>query len=583
MNRTALSLAIATALALPGAAGATTVDELSRQLAAMQSEMQQMRQELTELRAREAARAQPATTAATTAPTTEVAQVNLQELQEEVTVLREDLDDLDDRMIRPEKHAVLDGIEWGGDFRFQAHSIDTDIANYIDGMQVQAQFVGALQSFGLLGDEFTYEEMNQAVQFVRENYPPALVDALMQQFSQNAYHRGYSYDNDLLRTSRLRLDMNANVGENVSFYGRLAAYKVWGDSTGVQVFNGQPTSINWDGTQSTYPNSDDMIHVDRAYFTWSHILDTGAFLSIGRRPSTGGVPINFREDEPRGGTPMGSLFNYQFDGITVGYHINDYSTVRICYGVGYESGWGNGGPLELQSAQLDDAYFYGLVWDVWDTPSMYVHLIAARAEDLSDGFPAMTILPVDPLTGEQLPPIVPVRYEPNGTIGNMDLAGAVITRSDGPFDYFLSYGWVQSDPTNYTGAFGGMFTDPFANPDSHSGNMVYLGARYRFNQDRTKFGLEYNTGSKYWFNFALAEDDILAPKTSARGDVYEAYLTHRIRERFIFKLAYQYYSYDYSGSGWLLGAPKKLGDTPLLGFPTYDNASVWTVGMTARF
>jgi hypothetical protein len=60
-------------------------------------------------------------------------------------------------------------------------------------------------------------------------------------------------------------------------------------------------------------------------------------------------------------------------------------------------------------------------------------------------------------------------------------------------------------------------------------------------------------------------------------------MTHRIRDTFILKLAYIDYDYDYSGSGWLLGAPQDLDDTPLLGFPTYDEASVWTLGLSARF
>jgi outer membrane murein-binding lipoprotein Lpp len=575
MNRSTISLAVAaavTGLVLPLAVSAATVDELSAQLKAMQAQMLDMQKEIKELRAKDATRSQ-----------FEVVETDYGDLKEEVMVLREDVDDLDDRLMEPEKHAAIDGITWGGEFRFQAHSIESHIPEYSDGLNVQRQLIGALQDFGLLGDQFTYEELNAAVQGVRQNFPPAVVDGMIQGFAKNAYQPGYRADNDLLRTSRMRLDMNAMPGENVSFFGRLTMYKVWGDSTGVQVFNGQPTSINWDGTQSSYPNSDDMVHVDRAYFTWSRIAGTGGFLSIGRRPSTGGVPINFRDDEPRGGTPMGSLFNYQFDGITAGYHINDYSTLRICYGVGYESGWGNGTPLKLGSDQLDDATFYGLVWDIWDTPSMYIHAIAARAEDITDGFPGTTILPLDPLTGEEIPGAVPIRYEPTGTVGNMDLAGFVITRRDGPLDYFFSYGWVKSDPTNFTSPFGGMFTDPFESPESQDGDMYYLGARYNFNQDRTKFGIEYNHGSKYWYNFALSEDDFLAPKTSARGDVWETYLTHRIRERFIFKLAYIDYQYDYSGSGWLLGAPKDLGSTPILGFPTYDDASMWTVGLTARF
>ncbi|MFC1579213.1 DUF3373 family protein, partial [Pseudomonadota bacterium] len=310
MQKTTISLAVAAALAtlaMPLAGQAATVEELSAQMQKMQAQMLAMQQELQELRAKDAQ-----------ASSIQVVNKEYGDLKEEVMYLREDVDDLDDRLMKPEKHAVLDGIEWGGDFRYQAHSIEATVPNYVDGLGVQSQLIGQLQAFGLLGDQFTYDELNQAVQGVRQNFPPELVDGMMQEFAANSYVPGYHADNDLLQTSRLRLDMNAQPGDNVSFYGRLTMYKVWGDSTGVQVFNGQPTSINWDGTQSTYPNSDDMIHVDRAYFTWSHILDTGAFLSIGRRPSTGGVPINFREDEPRGGTPMGSLFNYQFDGITVG-------------------------------------------------------------------------------------------------------------------------------------------------------------------------------------------------------------------------------------------------------------------------
>lgn len=572
MKKATLAVALAALSGVPAASQGATVEELSAQLQAMQAQMGEMQKELQALREKDAARSR-----------FEVVETDYGDLKEEVMYLREDVDDLDDRLMEPEKHAVLDGLTWGGDFRFQAHSLDSSIPDHVSGLGVQSQFIGALQSFGFLGEQFTFEELKSAAAFVQQNFPPAVVDGLMKQFEQNAYVPGYDYDDDILRTSRLRLEMNADVGDNVSFYGRLAMYKVWGDSTGVQVFNGQPTSINWDGTQATYPNSDDLIHLERAYFNWTRIGGTGLYLSVGRRPSTNGVPLNFRDDEPRGGTPMGSLFNYQFDGITVGYHINDYSTLRLCYGVGYESGWGNASQTRLPADRLDDAFFYGLVWDVWDTPSMYIHLIAARAEDITDGFPGTTILPVDPLTGEPIPAPLPIRYEPSGTIGNMDLAGFVITRHDGPFDYFFSYGWMESDPTSFTSPFGGMFADPFDQPESQNGDMYYLGARYNFNGDRTKIGLEYNHGSKYWFNFALSEDDYLAPKTSTRGDVWEAYLTHRIRDRFIFKLAYIDYQYDYSGSGWLLGAPKDLGSVPTLGFPTYDEASMWTLGLTARF
>ena len=113
--------------------------------------------------------------------------------------------------------------------------------------------------------------------------------------------------------------------------------------------------------------------------------------------------------------------------------------------------------------------------------------------------------------------------------------------------------------------------------------MWYAGLRYNLPNEKTKLGVEFNHGSKYWFNFALAEDDFFAPKTSTRGDVWEFYVTHRIRDNFIAKLDYIDYSYDYSGSGWLLGAPKDVDETPVLGFPAYENAKKWMLSLEARF
>jgi hypothetical protein len=49
------------------------------------------------------------------------------------------------------------------------------------------------------------------------------------------------------------------------------------------------------------------------------------------------------------------------------------------------------------------------------------------------------------------------------------------------------------------------------------------------------------------------------------------------------KLGYIRYNYNYSGSGWHVGAPKDLNTTAILGFPTYKDASMLTFGMTTRF
>jgi len=128
-------------------------------------------------------------------------------------------------------------------------------------------------------------------------------------------------------------------------------------------------------------------------------------------------------------------------------------------------------------------------------------------------------------------------------------------------------------------------SDPFDNPVNRDGQMYYVGVRYSVPKDdgRTKIGFEFNRGTKYWFNFAQAADDIIAPKTDTRGEVYETYLTHRISDHFLFKGSFINYNYTSSGSGWRVGAPKRLNATPLPGFPTYDSAKMFTGGLIAEF
>ncbi len=283
-----------------------------------------------------------------------------EDLEERTAYLEDDVEDIDDRLMIPERHAALDRVKFTGDLRVQAHSISADVPDFVNGMGVQADIVNTLFYFGGTGqlppdfdtvdqfiqdnysdylfytDNLTFDQLKAAVGMIESNLPADQYAAFMQALGQNNFVSGYDNDNDLVYTTRLRLRMEAPVAKDVKFSGRLGMYKVWSNSTGTQVFDGQPTSIAWDGTTVGVPNSD-VIRVERAYMDWTNIGGLPMYLSVGRRPSTGGVPLNFREDEPRGGTPLGSLINYQFDGITLGYHFNEQSTMRFCYGVGFES------------------------------------------------------------------------------------------------------------------------------------------------------------------------------------------------------------------------------------------------------
>lgn len=511
--------------------------------------------------------------------------------------------DLDQRVTKQERDSALSKVRFGGDYRFEAHSIKGTVPAHFDGMMLQNLIVKSMFAMNTLGrPPMSVNEINNTVathygdyKYFTDNltfsqlktamgqFSPQMQQQLMGMLMPSTFVPEYKADNKILYTNRFRLRLEAPISENVSVTARLSMYKVFGDSTGVQTFNGQPNTLNVDGTTAGVP-SGDMIRVERAYFTWNKIAGSKFFLSIGRRPSTDGPPMNYRDDEPRGGTPSGALINYQFDGLTFGYHLGKNSVFRFCYGLGYESGFGNGDLLKRPEDRLKDVHFAGVNFDLWTTEKSLIQLTVARAFDVTDGFNGLVVLPNNPLTGDTVGAPVIMRFTPSTNLGNINLAGINLTRKFGQWDVFGSLNYVGLRPNGLTTPFGGLGSDPFETPVNHNGYMFYVGARYSFkNEDKTKAGFEFNHGSKYWFNFAQAEDDIISPKTNTRGDVFETYLTHRINSRFIVKADYMYYNYKYSGSGWHIGAPKLLDSNPILGFPTYKKAQMFTLSMITRF
>ncbi len=271
-------------------------------------------------------------------------------------------------------------------------------------------------------------------------------------------------------------------------------------------------------------------------------------------------------------------------GITVGYKLAENMIWRLCWGLGYESGFGNGNILKLPQDRLKDSHFLGANLDLWSTDDTLIQATYAHAFNVTDGFNGTMVLNSNPLTGDTVGAPVIMRYTPSANLGAIHLFGVNASHRARAIDLYGSGNFSATRPTGTTTPFGGLMSDPFESPVNRSGYMFLTGVRYNFpNDERTKLGFEFNHGSQYWFNFAQSADDIIAPKTNTRGNVFETYLTHRINSRFIFKADFIRYLYDYSGSGWHVGAPKALDSTPTLGFPTYRRASMLSVGLITRF
>lgn len=515
-----------------------------------------------------------------------------------------------------ERKAAMDRLNFSGEIRVANDWIDGTQAAYLDGMTLQKGVVDTMFYMQTNGGRFpmpsdprdprsvyrtlagnvaahyseylyflsrlTFPDLRAAM----GSFPPQAQQALMGMLVPGTARPARDYDNHVFYTTRLRLNMGAEVNDHFSFSGRLSMYKAWGDSTGVQVFNGLPNSINTDGTTGSVPNSD-VVRVDRAYFDWKKIGDTGLYLSIGRRPSAGGPPLEVREGKLRGGTPLGHVVEYQFDGITAGYVFQDETlpgaVLRFCYGLGYESGYGSGAELKAPADRLKDVHFGGFNLDLYSTDRMFVQGTLLRAFDVTDGFNSLVVMPVDPVSGNPAPGPAPIRFSPTGNLGDIDLGALMVERHDGRVWSFVSGAYVKSHPAAVTGPFGGLFTDPFGTPRSQSGWSVYGGVRFDLPNDTTQIGAEFNHGSRYWFNFTHAADDVVLSKLATRGNAFEGYLNQKFGGAAQLRLSVIRYDYEHSGSGWHLGEPKRLADVPMLGFPTYRDVWNARLAFAVRF
>jgi Protein of unknown function (DUF3373) len=375
--------------------------------------------------------------------------------------------------------------------------------------------------------------------------------------------KGFTAKNSSLMTNRLGINLRVQATEDVSIKARLVMYKVWGHSTagpvtGANAFFADKQSV-FDGNVSHVPE-DSVIRADTAYATWSNILGQPIWFSIGRRPSTGGVPTNLRQNTKSAGTAgtPGLLVDYAFDGLSLGYAPDidalPGAFLKACYGKGFDSGFAQ------DVHGLRDVHMYGLQVVPYSTDNLLVELQWNRAMDLF-GFPEVNVSP---------------QFGDNTNLGDIDqLGGVVMGKLDdlgiGDLNLFVSGAGSFTHPNNnLVGGMAGMLYDAPAfggKKESRTGAAVYVGGRYDIAKTWSKIGAEYNHGSKYWITFTPASDDMWTSKLGTRGNVYEVYLIQELNQKPItrfgkayFRLGYQYYQFDYTGSSNWVGAPKKISD-----------------------
>ncbi|MEL4295667.1 DUF3373 domain-containing protein [Shewanella xiamenensis] len=540
------------------------------------------------------------------------------ELKQQLVDITEQLDELNSRVDKTERHTSLDRLEITGDFRTKAHSLHYRDVVWNPAIKVDFNDFGAKAmsgAFGMPNDPNSpLGQMMQANPDLAAAFQNGMLQGVMPYVLAQQHIQ--DIDNDIFYTTRLRLNLKAKVWDNVSFAGRLSMYKNWGDSTGVQVFDSW-RSFTMDGTSSGN-TSGDWLRVERAYFDWKNINGSEFYLSIGRRPSTYGPPSHYRENELRGGTPSGHLVNFNFDGATLGYNLGEITgiegqVVRFCYGQGFESQWGNG--EMFGDIVTKDTHLGGFNIDAINDGTNFLQFTLFGAKDVNDGFKGTMAFPTQ-LAGIFAPTMYQdmqkfdnfnfvTRVQPSGVIGDMYLGGIGFAREEAnDIKWFASLGWTRAEPNGNAGMFGGMLSDavfeaelnstgteiimvPKTSDDTETkdGYGIYVGIQ--ISAPYGKFGLEYNYGSKYWTPFTQAQDDPIGSKLATRGHVGEAYYIFDINPKMFIKLAGLYYDYEYTGSGTPVGAPQKIDDV-LAGsaysmLPVVDKAFDVNASLTINF
>jgi hypothetical protein len=558
--------------------------------------------------------------AALAVPAIALAAPTVEDLEKKIQELSAELEDISDRVDRNGMHTATDRISWYGDMRVKADTLHYKDVTWNPGILVDFDDFGAKAMGGAFGDPNDPTTPLGKMLIQNPDLAAAFMAGQLSGVGPFAFPGGQKSDinNDILYTTRLRLGMKAKVASNVNFSGRLSMYKNWGDSTGSKVFDSW-NSFTMDGTDGGNTTGD-WLRVERAYFDWKDIGGSDAYLSIGRRPSTYGPPTQYRENEMRGGTPTGHLVNFNFDGITVGYHLSELTgiegqTIRFCYGQGFESEWGNGELFNDNSVNTKDTHLGGLNFDALNDGTNFLQFTLFRAMDVNDGFKGVIAFPNQfaalfaPTLYQDLQKFpnfnFVTRVQPSTVIGDINLAGIGFTREeDNGINWFASVSATQTDSNGKAGMFGGMLSDAVfqaelnadgseiimtparaTSSDKEEGYGVYVGLQIP--APAGKLGLEYNYGSEFWTPFTQAQDDMIGSKLATRGHAGEAYYIFDINPNMFIKVGGLYYDYEYTGSGSPVGTPHKIEDvqngTAFSMLPAVDKAWDGYASMTIKF
>lgn len=384
---------------------------------------------------------------------------------------------------------------------------------------------------------------------------------------------GSKSENDALATNRLWLGAKYKADDNSSFHGKLSYNKAFGDTADHSQSNTNPgyADFDWVTNENATDNS---VKVKEAYWLYNQEKLFGADVpwgaSVGRRPSTDGLPINIRNDqEPN--SPLAHVVDVEFDGFSIKFDTQSLtgltgSWFKICGGRGLT----NATPrfdmfspaYSTDDTKNPDVDMLGFIAVPYDNGQYSVYMNYAHAWNLI-GFDGQSLNNFNNKYGAyMMGPSANTAYEMQMAIpsfkdvGDIDYA-TILFKTEGIGNGISKY----LDNTTAFASFAMSKTNPnslgmLGSTESETGTSVWLGvnAPCPLTPDSSKIGVEWNKGSKYWRSMTYGEDTFAGSKIATRGQAWEIYRNQNITKALSFGVSYVLMKYDYTGSNSFFGA-----------------------------
>lgn len=404
---------------------------------------------------------------------------------------------------------------------------------------------------------------------------------------------GSKSKNDALLSNRLLLGMKFKADDNVYFYGTLAYNKANGDTANHSQANTNPGYANFDWVTNENAN-DGTLKVKEAYWLYKNDTFMGAntpwTASVGRRPSTGGLGINFREGNPRK-SAIASTVNIEFDGASFRWNMDQVgaptgSWFKICVGRGITNAKprfsSNGTDYSKDTTLHGDSNMIGLIVVPYDDGQYSFHTNYARATSMI-GFTSTELAkgnPTSPTYGQSMVFQNVGDFSIMTAMAKAEGIGNEINDFLDDTILFASYSRSVTDPKNSDGGMLG-------STDSQTGHSIWIGAQMpSLLTDDGRMGIEWNKGSKYWRSMTYAEDTMIGSKIATRGTALEFYWIKPLTKSLTLNTRYTSIKYDYTGSNSFFGAdgtPMTMAQAQANGQNPVESASDLRVSVRYKF